>query len=188
MITVSSPESATTPRPEEPRGMRLEREDRDLAAVWQSSRHLGQPLDEGGLSSDSNVEDMRIRLKTLDAPVWDTKLRLGLDSFTQKQDERIQPVTITRRSCRQLRLRAVQMTERMWMANGVCYQQVSLSSRKAMWALVSSVMRVQRDLLVQQVEGLTTVYAQEIPSQWKMTSRSTKPQNMMMREYQVFLS
>ena len=39
--------------------MRLEREARDLAAVWQSSRQLGQPLGEGGDSSGKNVEDMR---------------------------------------------------------------------------------------------------------------------------------
>ena len=33
----------------ETQGMRLEREARDLAAAWQSSRQLGQPLGEGGL-------------------------------------------------------------------------------------------------------------------------------------------
>ena len=33
----------------ETEGMRLEREARDLAAAWQSSRQLGQPLGEGGL-------------------------------------------------------------------------------------------------------------------------------------------
>ena len=45
--------------------MRLEREARDLAAAFQSSRQLGQPLSEGGHSSGSNVEDMRNWLKTL---------------------------------------------------------------------------------------------------------------------------
>ena len=44
---------------------------------------------------------------------------------------RIQPVTITRRSDRRPRLRAVQMTERIRVTNGVCNQRVSLNSRKA---------------------------------------------------------
>ena len=48
-------EAAAAPRPEETQGVRLEREARDLAAVWQSSRQLGQPLGEGGLSSGSNL-------------------------------------------------------------------------------------------------------------------------------------
>ena len=37
------------PRPEETQGMRLEREAHDLAADWQRTRQLGQPLGEGGL-------------------------------------------------------------------------------------------------------------------------------------------
>ena len=58
-----APEAAATPRSEETQGMRLDREARDLAAAWQSSRQLGQPLGE---------EDVRSRLKALDAPVWST--------------------------------------------------------------------------------------------------------------------
>ena len=69
----AAPEAAAVPRPEETQGMRLEREARDLAAAWQSLRQLGQPLGEGGLSSGSNVEDMRHWLKTLDALVGFTK-------------------------------------------------------------------------------------------------------------------
>ena len=42
-------EAEAARRPEETQGMRLEREARDLAAAKQSSRQLGQPLDEGGL-------------------------------------------------------------------------------------------------------------------------------------------
>ena len=53
--------------------MRLGRDARDLAAAWQSSRQLGQPLGEGGLTSGSNVDDMRKRLKEMGAPVWGTK-------------------------------------------------------------------------------------------------------------------
>ena len=41
--------------------------------------------------------------------------------------EWIQPVAITRRSHRRLRLRAVQMTERIRVASGVCNQQVNLN-------------------------------------------------------------
>ena len=69
----TAPEAAAVPRPEETQGMRLEREARDLAAAWQSLRQLGQPLGEGGLSGGSIVEDMRNRLKTLDAVVGFTK-------------------------------------------------------------------------------------------------------------------
>ena len=69
-------EAEAAPRPEETQGMRLEREARDLAATWQSSRRLGQPLGEGGPSSGSNVEDMRNRLRTLGAPVWGTKAQM----------------------------------------------------------------------------------------------------------------
>ena len=58
------------PRAAETRGMRLDREAPDLAAAWQSSRQLRQPLGDGGLSSGSNVEDMRNRLRALGAPVW----------------------------------------------------------------------------------------------------------------------
>ena len=72
----AAPEAAAAPRPEETQGMRLEREARDLAAAWQSSRQLGQPLGEGGLSSGSNVEDMRNWLMTLGAPVWGTKAQM----------------------------------------------------------------------------------------------------------------
>ena len=43
------PEAAAALRPEETHGMRLEREARDLAAAWQRTRQLGQPLGEGGL-------------------------------------------------------------------------------------------------------------------------------------------
>ena len=45
----AAPEAEAAPRPEETQGMRLEQEARDLAAAWQSSRQLGQPLGEGGL-------------------------------------------------------------------------------------------------------------------------------------------
>ena len=45
----AAPEAAVAPRPEETQGMRLEREARYLAANWQSTRQLGQPLGEGGL-------------------------------------------------------------------------------------------------------------------------------------------
>ena len=51
--------------------MRLE-----LAAAWQSTRRLGQPLGGGGLASGSNVDDMRNRLKTLGALAWGTKAQL----------------------------------------------------------------------------------------------------------------
>ena len=60
-------------RPEETQGMRLERQARDLAADWQRTRQLGQPLGEGGLSRGGNVEDMRNRLRALGALVWGTK-------------------------------------------------------------------------------------------------------------------
>ena len=69
-------EAAAAPSPEEAQGMWLEREARDLAATWQSSRQLGHPLGEGGLSSGSKVEDMRNPLKTLGALVWCTKAQL----------------------------------------------------------------------------------------------------------------
>ena len=69
-------EAEAAPMPEETQGMRLEREARDLAAAWQSSRQLGQPIGEGGLSSGSNVEDMRNWLKALGAPVWSTKTQM----------------------------------------------------------------------------------------------------------------
>ena len=49
---------------------------RNLAAAWQSSRELGQPLGERRLSSGSNVEAFRNRLKTLGAPEWGTKARM----------------------------------------------------------------------------------------------------------------
>ena len=68
-------EAGAALRPEEIQGMRLEREARDLAATWQSSRQLGQPLGEED-SSDSNVEDMRNRLRALGAPVWGTKAQM----------------------------------------------------------------------------------------------------------------
>ena len=60
----SPPQEAAAARGQ---GMRLEREARDLAAAWQSSRHLGQPLGEGRLLSGSNVE-LRNMLKALGAP------------------------------------------------------------------------------------------------------------------------
>ena len=44
-----------------------------LAADWQGTGRLGQPLGEGGLSSGSNVEDMRNWLRGLGARVWRTK-------------------------------------------------------------------------------------------------------------------
>ena len=69
-------EAEAAPRPEETQGMRLEREARDLAASWQSSRQFGQPLGEGALSRGSNVEDMRNRLRALGAPVWVTKAQM----------------------------------------------------------------------------------------------------------------
>ena len=56
--------------------MRFEREARDLAANWQSTRQLGQPLGEGGLSSGGNVADMRNRLRALGAPVWGTNAHM----------------------------------------------------------------------------------------------------------------
>ena len=72
----AAPEAAAAPRAEETQGTRLEREACDLAAAWQSSRQLGQPFGEGGLSSGSNVEDMRNRLKALGAPMWCTKAQM----------------------------------------------------------------------------------------------------------------
>ena len=45
----AAPRAAAAPRPEETQGMRLEREARDFAADWKRTRHLGQPLGEGGL-------------------------------------------------------------------------------------------------------------------------------------------
>ena len=72
----AAPEFAAAPRPEETQGMRLEREARDLAANLQSSRQLGQPLGEEGLSSGSNVEDMRNRLTALGEPQWSTKAQM----------------------------------------------------------------------------------------------------------------
>ena len=39
-------------------------------------RQLGQPIGEGGLSSGSNVEDMRNLLRALGGPVWGTKARV----------------------------------------------------------------------------------------------------------------
>ena len=62
---LAPPEAAAAPRPEETQGMRLDREARDLAPDWQRTRQLSQPLGEGGLSSGSNVEDMRNRLRVL---------------------------------------------------------------------------------------------------------------------------
>ena len=72
----AAPEVAAAPRAEETQGVRLEREARDLAAVWQSSRQFGQPLGEGGLASSSNVDDMQNWLKALGAPVWSTKAQM----------------------------------------------------------------------------------------------------------------
>ena len=46
----AAPEALAAPRAEQTQGMRLEREARDLAAAWQSSRQFGRPLGEGGLS------------------------------------------------------------------------------------------------------------------------------------------
>ena len=74
----AAPEAPAAPRPEETQGIRLEREARDLAAAWQSSRQLGQPLGEGALSSGSNVDDMRNWLKALGPPVWGTKAQMWL--------------------------------------------------------------------------------------------------------------
>ena len=71
-----APAAQEAPGPEETQGMRLEREARDLAAAWQSSRQSEQLLSEGGLSSGNNVEDMRNRLKALGAPVWGTKAQM----------------------------------------------------------------------------------------------------------------
>ena len=45
-IGISAPEAAAAPRSEETQGMRLEREARDLAAAWHSSRQLGQPKED----------------------------------------------------------------------------------------------------------------------------------------------
>ena len=74
--------------------MRLEGEARDLAADWQRTRQLGQPLGEGGLSSGSNVEDIGNRLRALGAPVWGTKAQMWPRLFhaearreLQKRDE-----------------------------------------------------------------------------------------------------
>ena len=79
---------------EETRGMRHEREARYLAAAWQSSRQLGQPLGEGGLTRGRNVDDMRQRLKALGAPVLGTKaqfwprlVRTEARRELQKRDE-----------------------------------------------------------------------------------------------------
>ena len=43
----AAPEAAAAPGPDETQGMRLERETGDLAADWQRTRQLGQPLGEG---------------------------------------------------------------------------------------------------------------------------------------------
>ena len=72
----AAPEAAAAPGPEETQGMRLEREACDFAANWQSTRQLGQPLGEGGLSNHSNVEDMRNRMRALGALVWGTKAQM----------------------------------------------------------------------------------------------------------------
>ena len=60
----TAPEARAAPRAEETQGMRLEREARDLAAAWQCSRQLGQPLGEGRLASGSNVDDIHSRNET----------------------------------------------------------------------------------------------------------------------------
>ena len=73
---LAAPETVAALRPEETQGVRLEREARDLAANCQSTRQLGQPPGEGGLSSGSNVEDMRNPLRALAAPVWSTKAQM----------------------------------------------------------------------------------------------------------------
>ena len=72
----AAPEAAAAPGPEETQDMLLEREARDFAAEWQRTRQLGQPLGEGGLSSGSNVEDMRNWLRALRASVWSTKAQM----------------------------------------------------------------------------------------------------------------
>ena len=72
----AAPEAAAAPRPEETQGVRLEGEARDIAADWQRTIQLGQPLGEGGLSSGSNVEDIGSRLRALGAPVWGTKAQM----------------------------------------------------------------------------------------------------------------
>ena len=63
---LAAPEAPAAPRAEETQRRRLKREARDLAAAWQNSRQLGQPLGESGLASGSNVG----------APVWGTKAQL----------------------------------------------------------------------------------------------------------------
>ena len=73
----AAPEAAAAPRPEETQDMQFEREARDLAADWKRTRRLGRPLGEGGLSSGSNVEHMRNRLRALGASVWGTKAQMG---------------------------------------------------------------------------------------------------------------
>ena len=74
IAALAAPEAAAAPRAEETQGMRLERDDRDLAADWQRTRQLGQPLGEGGLSSGSNVE--KHAKPALGAPVWGKKAQM----------------------------------------------------------------------------------------------------------------
>ena len=66
-IDRGEPNLPPAPVAEETPGIGLESEARELAGAWQSSRQLRQPFGEGGLSTGSNVDDMRERRKTLGA-------------------------------------------------------------------------------------------------------------------------
>ena len=65
-----------TPRPEESQGMRLEREARDFAAAWQSSRQLGQTTRRRRTRAAATLKTYETGLKTLGASVWRMKAEM----------------------------------------------------------------------------------------------------------------
>ena len=77
---------------------------------------------------------------------------------------RVQPVTVSRRSDRRLRLRAVQMTERIKVTNRVCNQ--SGVKRDARAAELPD--EDEQGGTFQQVEGLTTVDAEQISCEFSV--------------------
>ena len=75
-------EAAAAPRPEVAQGMRLEREARDLAADWQSSRQLGQSLGEDSRVA-ATLKTCETGWRRLAHRCGARRLRCGLESSVQ---------------------------------------------------------------------------------------------------------